>query len=256
MIQLRSGQVREKYLIDISRLNELKYVRLSDDFIRIGALTTLSDCVSSPILRKYAPVLVEAVRAMGSVQTRNIGTIGGNIANASPAADTIPPLCVLGSTIVMTSADGERAVDLSQFFRGPGKTVLRSCEMVKEVLLRPMKAGEMGFFKRLGLRGAHAISLANVAAWLKMGSADNVFTDARIALGAVAPTVMRSRDSELLVREAPLTKDRIALIADKAASECMPISDVRATAAYRRAIVAALVREGLSEILLERQAGP
>jgi CO/xanthine dehydrogenase FAD-binding subunit len=191
---------------------------------------------------------------MGSVQTRNIGTLGGNIANASPAGDTIPPLYVLGSRIVMTSADGERAVSLTQFFQGPGKTVLRPCEMVKEILLRPMKADEVGFFRRLGLRGAHAISLASVAAWLKRGRSDNVFTDARIALGAVAPTVLRSKNSELFVKEAPLTKDRLSLIADKAASECMPISDVRATAAYRRAIVAALVYEGLSEILVEKQA--
>lgn len=254
MIQLRSGQVTQKRLIDISRLDELKYVRVHENVIHIGALTTLSQCVSSPIVQKYAPILLEAVTAMGSFQTRNIGTIGGNIANASPAGDTIPPLYVLDGRIVMTSANGERTVSLTRFFRGPGNTVLTPCEMVKEILVRPMKPDEIGFFRKVGLRGAHAISLASVAAWLKRGRSDSVFTDARIALGAVGPTVMRPKSSETLVKEAPLTKDRLTLIADKAASECTPISDVRATAAYRRAIVAALVYQGLSEVLTEKQA--
>jgi CO/xanthine dehydrogenase FAD-binding subunit len=247
MVALRNGLIEQNALMDLSRLGELKYIGMGDDnLIHIGALTTLSTCLSNRILAKNAPILAEAISNMASVQVRNLGTIGGNIANGSPAGDTIPPLYAQTGKIVVSSIHADRTVSVEDFFLGPKRTVMKPDELIKEVQVRPIAPEETGFFKRFSLRNAQACSVASVAAWLKKSSS-RVVTDARIALGAVAPTVIRAKGAESALKAAPLTKERLWSISEEAASESSPITDVRATAEYRRSVTAALLFRGLLE---------
>jgi len=249
MVELRDGGVGQNAFVDMSKLQELRYVRTSDNgLICIGALTTLSNCLSNPILAESAPILLEAVKNMASVQVRNVATIGGNIANGSPAGDTIPPLYVQTSNVVLSSVHGERIVNIEEFFLGPNLTVAKPYEMIREIQVKPMRPDEKGFFKRLSLRRAHACSVASVAGWLKKDE-NNLVTDVRIALGAVSPTVIRAKGAESLLKNGPLTKDRLWAISEEAASECTPIADVRASIEYRRSAIAALMYRGLLETL-------
>jgi CO/xanthine dehydrogenase FAD-binding subunit len=248
MVALRNGLVKENQFIDLSKLEELKYIRMGDDnLIHIGAFTTLSTCLSSPIMQEHAPILTRAINGMASVQVKNLATIGGNVANGSPAGDTIPPLYAQTSNILVSSVNDERIVNIEDFFLGPKRTVMKPQELIREIQVRPMKHDETGFFKRLSLRRAHACSIVNVAAWLK--KSHNIVTDARIALGAVSPTVIRAKAAEQALKVAPLTKERLWSISEEAASECIPITDVRATVEYRRSVTTALLYRGLLETL-------
>ena len=249
MVELRDGIIRQNAFMDISKLQELRYVRTGDDgLIHIGALTTLSNCLSNSTLADNAPILVDAIRNMASVQVRNVGTIGGNIANASPAGDTIPPLYVQTGKVVLSSVHGERMVNIEEFFLGPNITVAKPYEMITEIQVKPMLPYEKGFFKRISLRRAHACSVASVACWLKKEENDLV-RDVRIALGAVSPTVIRARGAEKSLKDGHLTKERLWPISEEAALECMPIADVRASIEYRRSAIAALTYRGLLETL-------
>jgi xanthine dehydrogenase FAD-binding subunit len=248
MVALRNGLIEQNAFMDMSKLQELNYIRMGDDgLIHVGAMTTLSSCLSNPILAEYASVLAYAIKNMASVQVRNLGTIGGNIANGSPAADTIPPLYVQTSNVLLSDVHGERKVNIEDFFLGPKLTVMKPTELIKEIQVKPMQPDEAGFFKRLSLRKAHACSVASVAGWLKRD--EDKIKDVRIALGAVSPTVIRAKGAELSLKSAPLTKEMLWSISEQAASECMPITDVRATVEYRRSVIAALLYRGLSEAL-------
>lgn len=247
MVALRNGLVEQKEFMDVSRIEELRYVRMGDDnLIHVGALTTLSNCLSNPILRERAPILTEAIKCMASVQVRNLATIGGNVANGSPAGDTIPPLYAQSGNVLVSSVRGERKVDVEGFFLGPKRTIMKPQELIREIQIRPINSDETGFFKRLSLRRAQACSVASVAVWLKNGDKD-AFADARIALGAVAPTVIRAKRAELSLKTGTMTKERLWSISEEAASGCQPITDVRATAEYRRSVTAALLFRGLLE---------
>lgn len=249
MVAFRNGLIEQNVFMDMSKLHELSYIRLGDDgLIHIGALTKLSNCLSDPILAEYAPILTYAIKNMASVQVRNLGTIGGNVANGSPAGDTIPPLYVQTSNVLLSGVHGERTVNIEDFFLGPKLTVMKPNELIKEIQVKPMQPDETGFFKRLSLRKAHACSVASVAGWLKKDGG-NTITDVRIALGAVSPTVIRAKGAELSLKSAPFTKEILWSISEEAASECIPIADVRATVEYRRSVVAALLYRGLLETL-------
>lgn len=247
-IQLRAGKVTQDELIDLSGIRGLKFITMgADGFIHMGALTTLSECAESEVLTEKAPLLSEAIQDFGSVQIRNLATLAGNLANASPAGDTIPPLFAQGSKVVLSSANGRRVVDVEEFFTGPGRTVMRSDEMIEEVLISPMTGSDIGFYRRATLRRAHAISLASVALRATRED-DGSFRDVSIALGAVAPTVIRARRAEEYLSARPPSEERFRQTAELAASECQPISDVRASADYRRNLVYVMTLRGLEEI--------
>lgn len=248
-IQLRAKRVAQDELIDLSGLRELRFIAMGDDgLIHVGAATTISECGSSSVLKENAPMLSEAATDFGSVQIRNLATLGGNVANASPAGDTIPPLYVLDSKVVLSSSDRKRVVDVEDFFTGPGRTVMKSNEMIEEVLIRPMAKSDVGFYRRATLRRAHAISLASVA--LRMTrEAGGSFRDARIALGAVAPTVIRARKAEAYLQSGLPSNKRLARASEIAASESRPITDIRGSEDYRRHLVYVMVRRGLDDIM-------
>lgn len=247
IVKMKDGVVKPKYVIDSSHLRELKFILRGNGVIKIGALTTLREIETSPIIQEHVHVLSDAVKKMASWQIRNLGTIGGNLCNASPAADTAPPLLVLEAKLKLTSYEGERIVPIDQFFTGPGETVLKSNELLTEIQI-PITLKDSGSaFLKLGRRAAYTLSIVSVAALVTVE--DRVFRDVRIALGSVAPTPIRARKTEDKFRWLPVTEEVIKENCNHVVEDISPISDVRASAEYRREMSIVLTKRALIEAL-------
>jgi xanthine dehydrogenase FAD-binding subunit len=242
---LRDGRFQSPGLIDITRLVELRYIKEEDGTIRIGSLTTFDDIVRAPLLQREAAALVEAARLIGSPQTRNRGTLGGNIGNASPAGDALPPLLVLNAKVHLVSARGTRAINLQDFLLGPGRSAIEAGELIHSVSFESLPWGTTTIFQRLGNRSGMAVSIASTAIALRLDK-DKKVKDVRIALGAVAPTAIRCLQAEAVLLGQKLSDDLIRKAARVAGQGCSPIDDVRASAAYRRHVVEQLVRRALT----------
>lgn len=211
------------------------------DGIRIGAMTTHRELELNPLLKAQATALTEACRTVGGVQIRNLGTVGGNICNASPAADTVPALLALEAAVVVTGPSGSRTLPLDQFILGPRRTALAPGEIVTAVVL-PAPAGRTGSaFLKAGRRKAMEISLCCVAAAVTLDAAGETCTEVRIALGAVAARGVRAVKAEAVLRGNKLTDALLAEAGALAATECSPITDLRGSAEYRRMLVESLV---------------
>jgi len=245
-VMIKDGRLKEDKLLDISGLKELKFLKESGRMIKLGPLLTFSECLSSPLLNEYAPLLLEAVRTIGSPQIRNLGTIGGNLGTGSPAGDTIPPLYVTNAEITVSSLKGIREIPIERFFLGPKRTALRRDELITEIKFEKIEKGELYFFRKLGLRRANAIAVASVAALLKPM---NGKYEVRIALGSVAPTVVRAHKAEKILSEGPLDENRIREASIAVSEDIRPITDIRGSAEYRRRAASALLYQGLYEIL-------
>jgi xanthine dehydrogenase FAD-binding subunit len=231
-------------LLVLDQLKSLHKITSGKKDLTIGPLTTFSEIEQSAVLNKYASPLVEAASLAGSVQIRNRATIGGNVANGSPAGDTIAPLYALGATLELTSSKAKRTVAIEDFFKGPGLTILKPTELITAIKIP--RSNNRGFFLRLAARKALAISKISVAASLiiKRG----VIVDVRIALGAVAPTVIRASKTEKYLLGKKLSPDIIEQAALIARDEARPIDDIRSVAIYRKEMVAVLLKRGLNSI--------
>ncbi|MBM7583737.1 CO/xanthine dehydrogenase FAD-binding subunit [Bacillus pakistanensis] len=247
-VRMKEGKWRPEVWINIKGLHELRYISEKNGVIHIGPLTTHTDIIRHTLLQKKADVLVEAAREVGATQMQNMGTIGGNIGTASPAGDTIPALYVLGAVIELRSMTSVRQIPIEEFFIGPGKTILKTNEMITNIMIPPQKANEIGIFQKLGPRKAQSISIVNVAISLLMGK-DRKCLGGKIAFGAVAPTIIRAKKCEALLTQQPLTDEMIQNIGKIAWKEVMPITDGRATAAYRRDMASSLLERGLYRLL-------
>lgn len=208
---------------------------------------THTEIVNSEILQKFAPALVQASSMVGSLQIRNRGTIGGNICNASPAADAVPALIALGAEIRLTSAKQERIVPLEDFFLGPGKTILAPGEMLTQVLLKAQGPNQGSDFRKLGKRKALAISVVNAGVFIEIDAESQIIRKVRIALGSVAPTTMRAKQAEKLLLGQRMTKELLKEIELSVAVEVRPIDDIRSQAEYRRRVAGELVQRAVEE---------
>ncbi|MDJ0273821.1 MAG: FAD binding domain-containing protein [Aigarchaeota archaeon] len=233
IVQLKTGVVPKTNLLDVSRVDELRYVRFEDGILRIGALTTFMEIYRSELVRRHAPLLAEAAFTVGSFQIMNKGTIGGNIVNASPAADSLPPLYALNAELKIVGPRGERFVRIQDFYKGYKKLDLMADELVAEVRIRPPGEGYVGHFFKHGLRRGDAIAVVNGAVLLRL-SPEGIVRDARVALGAVAPTVVRSPSSERVLVGSRLSPEVMWRAAEAVVNDISPIDDVRGSAAYRR----------------------
>jgi CO/xanthine dehydrogenase FAD-binding subunit len=224
-------------MVDLWRLDELRGIALEGGSIVLGALTTYTEIRRSAICREHVPALVEAAATIGAAQIQNRGTIGGNIANASPAGDTLPVLLAADAQIVVVSVRGERTVPSEAFWTGYRKTALEPDELVLRVVI-PLAAGREIRFRKVGTRRAQAISKVVMAlAWREHGRAAG-WSDVRLALGSVAATPIRAAATEAVLegsRPTPETADRAV---ETLAAEIDPIDDVRSTADYRRTVAA------------------
>lgn len=249
VVQMKEGIGRPEVWMNIKHMRELRFIREEEGGIRIGALSTHSDIFRSPVLKGKADALMQACGEVGAEQIRNMGTIGGNIATASPAGDTLPALYLYDTEIELQSLSGTRRVKIEEFFHGPRRTECREQELITSILIRPQKPGEISIFQKLGLRGAQAISIINVAVKLAMGSQPRQCLGVIIAFGSVGPTVLRAKKCEAMLTCAPVTDDLIYDIGKMAWKEVAPITDIRATAEYRRDMAGALLQRGLYRLM-------
>ncbi len=209
--------------------------------IRIGPLTTHAVLAQSTYIKACYPVLAEACASIGSPQVRNLGSLGGNLCNASPAADAATALLALGARLEITGLEGKRLLPLEEFFRGPRQTVLEKGELLSAILLPPPAPGSA--YLKLGRRKALEIAVVGVAVALTLE--DGRVSDCRVGLAAVAPMPLRPGQAEKVLTGSLLTAETVEAAAEAAAAECRPITDHRASAAYRREMVRVLFRRAL-----------
>lgn len=247
MPQSQAGRFKlGRTLVNIRRVAGLQGAAKEGDEIRLGALTTISQLREDSFIAKTLPVLAEAADHFASVQIRNMGTLGGNIGNASPAGDTLVPLLVLDAVVELRSAKGMRRLRLDEFFTGPGKTKRTADEMITNIFVPAPKPGFVARFAKFGTRPALDISAVSVgiAGVVKDGKIGNV----RVAYGAVAPTPVRGKAAEAALEGKTLDDATLAAAAKAAQGEVKPISDQRATAWYRREMIHNLVKKVLADV--------
>jgi CO/xanthine dehydrogenase FAD-binding subunit len=232
-------------VLDLWRLNELRGITVADDAqLVLGALTTYTDIRRSDVCAVHVPALVEAAATIGAAQIQNRGTIGGNIANASPAGDTLPVLLATDAEIVLGSQAGERTVAARDFWPAYRQTARRDDELVLRVRI-PLKPGRQVRFRKVGTRRAQAISKVVLAiSWRPDGG---VWRDVRVALGSVAATPIRAAETERVLDGAAPRRETADHAAATLADEIKPIDDVRSTADYRRIVAARVLHRLLRE---------
>ena len=232
-VALNSGALTAHRFLDIWAIDELRQIRVRDGQLVIGALATYASLIASPVVNSRLPILIDAARLVGGPQIQNRGTIGGNIANASPAGDTLPVLAVADAVVVLRSMDGERRVPFASFHTGYRTTVMRADELIVAIEV-PRVIGQQ-WFRKVGTRAALAISKIVIAG---VGGAHP-----RIGVGSVAPTVVRLTSAERVLSAGGSIDDAIIAMHN----DIHPIDDLRSTADYRRRVTENLVRRFWSE---------
>ena len=226
-VSLNSGTLGATRFLNLWSLAELRRVQLHGNVLSIGALATFRQIIASPLVRTRLPILVAAAREIGAVQIQNRGTLGGNIVNASPAGDTLPVLAVAEATLLIGSVEGVRRVPFTSFYTGYRQTVMRPDELLLSIEVPPVEGRQ--WFRKVGTRDAQAISKVVMAAIRAPAP--------RIALGSVAPTVVRLPKTETVLASGGSIEDAQAVLQ----TEIHPIDDIRSTAAYRRRVSANLL---------------
>lgn len=236
---------KQEYLVDLSLIPELNGVTEETDHVSIGSTTTHSQVLASRVVEARIPALRDACGILGSIQIRNRGTVGGNLCNASPAADTAPPLLVHAAEACIGSLRETRWIHLAAFFAGPKKTVLHRDEVLVGVRV-PIPPGSSGSsFQRIGRRAGFCLSIVNCASYLERDE-DNV-KKARIAVGSVAPTPLLIEKAEGVLNGKKMTEKLIEEAGRVCAESVNPIDDVRGSAEYRRDMTAVLAKRTLRE---------
>lgn len=248
MIQMRRGRVAPRHVLSLHRVAGLDRIEV-DGVVRLGALVTHRSIERCPHFQGGLRALIEGAEVVGGHQIRNVATVGGNIVNASPAADVVPVLLALDATVTCLGPDGERTLPLAGFLTGPGQTARRPGELLTSIRFDRLPPRSATAFLKAGRRKAMEISVVCVAVRLMLDAAHARCREARIALGAVAPTTMRARTAERALEGQPLTEAVLRSAGRLAAGECAPIDDVRASARYRRLLVETLVPRALRRCL-------
>lgn len=253
LIQINRKRRAPRHLIALGGIDGLSGIELRDDRIVLGALTTHKTIERSPVFEGPLAALAEAARVVGGHQIRNVATIGGNVVNASPAADLLPPLMTLDAWVVRAGGAGTRQIPIAEFLRGPGVTDRSEDEVLVSLELDRPPPGAATAFIKAGRRRAMEISIVCVAALLTL-DADGRCQTVRIALGAVGPTAIRGFEAEQALLGCEPTPAALGDAGRIAADACAPISDVRASAEYRRMLVQALVPRALQRCLQRIEA--
>lgn len=244
LVKMKQKALKPRYLVNIKLLSNLRDIRLDRKVLSIGALATFRDVETTEAIKQEFEILSRAANTMASPQVRNVGTIGGNLCNASPAADMAPPLIGLGAEVKIAGLKGERTIALEKFFIGPGKTVLTSDEILAEILV-PAQAKHTG---AAFLKFAHRmkdLAVASVAAVVTLDSRKSVCKEAKIVMGSVAPTVIRASSAEEMLKGRGLSEEALREAGELAAKESRPISDVRGSAEYRVELIKVLTKRAL-----------
>ena len=246
VIAMREAASTPSHLVDLNEIPELNYVIVEEGYIKIGATTTHTQVASDPLINEL-PALYDAVSRLGSPQIRNRGTITGNICNASPAADTAPPLLVHDAEVVVKSLNEERIMPLEELFTGPKINSLDSDELLTEIRIPMPNGGTASSFKRIGRRKAFTLSIVSAAAFIQMEGKTCV--NANLAFGSVAETPIRAPEAEEALINSELDDGAIVEASKIVYETVEPITDVRGTAEYRKDMCPVLMRRAILECL-------
>jgi CO/xanthine dehydrogenase FAD-binding subunit len=248
LVGLKYESIKPTCVIDIKALPRMNTFEFNAGW-RFGALTTIRDIEVSDRLRQTLPVLGQAATALGSIQIRNRATLGGNLCNASPCANFGALFLARDAMVRIVSKDGDRQMALQDFFTGPNQTALKKGEVLTEIMLPEDADQSKGIFFKHSAGKSNDLGLVNIAITLKRKPGTDLCQKIAIALGAVAPTPMRAQQAEAILTNNRLTPDLIAKAAKQAAQEAAPISDFRASADYRKALVGTMVSKGINTLL-------
>jgi aerobic carbon-monoxide dehydrogenase medium subunit len=254
VIQMRRGRLAPRHVVSLRRLAGLDAIE-ANGAVTLGALVTLRALERFPAFQGHLRGLVESAEVVGGHQVRNVATVGGNVANASPAADVVTALLALDAAVTCVGPEGERTEPLDDFLVRPGETTRRADEVLTSIAFAGLDSQSAIAFLKAGRRKAMEISVVCVAARLTLDRAGERCVQARIALGAVAPRAWRARDAERALEGRALTPEALREAGRLAAAGCQPISDVRASARYRRLLVAAMVPRALSRCVQRLHGG-
>jgi len=243
LVLLKDGKLKTDAVMSLRNLGELNFIREERQGVTLGALVSHNAVATSSIVRQKFPDLAEACMQVGATQIQNLGTVGGNLCNASPAADTAPPLLLMDALLTLASTRGERRIAIHDFFLGPRQTVLQADEILKEIVI-PQTTGRRGAtYLKLGRRQAMEIAIVGLGVAIHLNGSDRVVSECRVAMGSVAPTVVRARGAEAILRDREITSELVDEVAAVAAEAARPISDVRASAQYRLDMIRVLCRQ-------------
>jgi carbon-monoxide dehydrogenase medium subunit len=249
MVNLKHDVIRPNYVINIGNISELDFLDFDGGKgLRIGALTTMRALIESAKLRQSYPVIHQAASQLGNPAIRNVATIGGNLCNSSPAADSAPALIGLSAKAKIAGPGGEKLVALEDFFSGPQKNILGTGEILTEIQVPAPPANCKGIYLKYGGRGVADLAIVGVAIVASL-AADKVGNDVKVVLGAVAPTPMRAKKTEEALKGQKITEALIDKCAQTAASEARPITDQRSSAAYRKTLVQVYTKRALSKLV-------
>lgn len=246
MVLLEAGKLAHRRFISLWHLPELRGVEVTDEAVTLGALVTYTQVQAQPVLRAEFPLLCEAASLTGSIAIQNRGTLGGNIANASPAADSLPALLVYEAELELVSARGARWLPYCDFHTGYKTTLLRADELIKDIRLPRTAAGWRQYARKVGTRKAQAIAKVCFAGLAQVE--DGLLKDVRLAFGSVAPVPLRLVQTEAVLRGQALGASIIEMARRALAVELKPIDDVRSTAGYRARVAANLLEEFLRSV--------
>ncbi|HHX77692.1 MAG TPA: xanthine dehydrogenase family protein subunit M [Firmicutes bacterium] len=241
LVKLRSRSVTFDNIISLKEITDLSYIRLEEEELLVGAMTTLRELESSSIIKERFTVLHDAVKQIGSVQVRNVGTLGGNICSSLPSADSAAPLLALEARVRITGPEGDREVALKDFFTGPGKNVLKPAEIVKEITIPVPPRSAAAAYIKLGRRKAMEIPLLGAAVYLDL-EAEDICKEARIALTTMAPTPIRVPRAEAVLVGGKVDKNSLRIAGEQANLDACPRSSRRCSEEYRRKVLPVLVR--------------
>ncbi len=245
IVDIRAKRERPKRVVSLDRLHKLRGISNGGARLTIGGGTTVTDLLESAEVEAARPSLVEAARVFGGQMVRNAATVAGNIAYGSPAADLVPPLLALDAEVTLASVAGERTVPLDAYYRGYKDDVRRADELITKVSWERPPENSTDLFCKLGRRKGDAITVTGVSVML--AASGRTCTKVRIALGAVAPVILRAKKAEALLEGETLTADLIDQAGRLAAAECDPIDDVRASGEYRAHTVHMLTRRLIAQ---------
>jgi carbon-monoxide dehydrogenase medium subunit len=248
LVALKLRHLRPRYLVNLKGLPGTRGIEWYEgQGARIGALTRIRDVVASPVVEEHFPILQQAASVLGSVQVRNLATIGGNLCNASPSADMAPALIALDAQVRICGRAEERQVPLESFFSGPGRTVLRPGELLTAIWVprSPLRSG--GCYVKYGTRRSMDCAVVGVAATIALHDSMARCREARIVLGAVAPTPVRAVAAEGVLQNQMLSESLLHQAAEAAALAARPITDVRGSACYRQDLVPVLVARAVRQ---------
>ncbi len=250
MIAARNGELKSRFVLDISRLDEVKGIEKVDGLCAVGAGVTFTEISNSPEILESAPVLARAAKTVGSPQIRNLGTIGGNVANASPAADGVPPLVVLRARAHIRSFSSERAPFVEELMTAPYRTSLKPDELIVRFLIEPIPSGSRWSFQRIARRKSLAIARANAAVLASLDSR-GVVEDLRLCVGSILPQPARMTAAEETLKGKIPNPELIRQASEAVSFEMIRRSGIRPTTEYKKPAVEGLVIKALSETLLE-----